>query len=727
MMGKKFSNISKSLMYFLYFFTLLIFLANSVSAQESEKENLNVFSNWIEWSDGANMLIHHINKQAFDYLDIRDHEIAKLKTRADWENRQKKVKDILMKIVGPFPNKTPLNPKITGVVKKDGYRIEKVIYESMPNFYVTAGMFIPDNVTGKTPTIIHVSGHTDIAFRSEAYQLLILNLVKKGFIVFAIDPIGQGERFQYYDPQKKASIIGAGVSEHSYVGNQCFISGFSLARYFIWDVIRGIDYLLTRKEVDPERIGIAGRSGGGTQSAYVMAFDDRIKAAAPESYITGLRRLLEFIGAQDAEQNFYHGISSGITHADLIEVRAPKPTLIVTVTRDYFSIQGARETFKESMKAFESFGKPENLQMVEDDSVHASTRKNRETVYGFFQKIFNFPGSSIDEKVEMLKPEELNVTTTGQILNSLGGETVFSINKKETENLIEKLEDSRKNINEHISKVKQKSKELSGYITPKEVKEPIFRGRYRRMGYSVEMYALQGEGNYIVPLLLMVPEGGKKFPAMIYVHPKGKSAEASIGGQIEGLVRRGFIVAAPDVIGIGETKGKTGNADYGCILIGRSIVGIQAGDIVRVVSMLKNRSDVEIDKIGAIGIGETCPALLHAGVFEPSINKITLIGALISYRTIVMNKFYNFSFSCAVAGALTAYDLPDLIACFSPRKILFVELKNQMNESASTELVSSELEFPRSVYSLNKVSENLKIMDSVTYDDIDSIIKWWLE
>ena len=120
----KFLKINK--IRFLICILLCPILFNSMFALAQE-ENLNIFYRWIEWSDGKNMLIHHLNKQAFGYLDMRDEEISKLKTKVDWLNRQRKVKDILMDIVGPFPEKTPLNPKITGIIRKDGYRIEKIV------------------------------------------------------------------------------------------------------------------------------------------------------------------------------------------------------------------------------------------------------------------------------------------------------------------------------------------------------------------------------------------------------------------------------------------------------------------------------------------------------------------------------------------------------------------------------------------------------------------------
>ncbi len=401
----------------------------------------------------------------------------------------------------------------------------------MPSFYVTGCMFIPDG-KGKKPAILFTSGHTQESFRYPSYQVMILNLVKKGFIVFAIDPVSQGERVQIYDAQKNASAIGPTTREHGYLGTQCIISGVSLARYFIWDGIRGIDYLLTRKEVDPARLGVTGQSGGGTQSAYIFACDDRIKAGAPVNYITGFRRLLESIGPQDAEQNMYHVVSNGITHADFLELRAPNPALISAGTRDFFSIQGARETYEEVRNAQKAFGTEDNIGIVEDDFGHGYTKKLREGIYAFFQKNLNLPGTPSDENVTVLDPGELKITATGNVATSFENvETVFSINKKETQKLIDKIQTSRKQIDQHLEKVKSDSKVLTGYIAPQADLKPVFRGRYQREGYAVEMYALHGEGNYIVPLLLFVPPTGGKFSSVIYLNPNGKIADAAAGRQ----------------------------------------------------------------------------------------------------------------------------------------------------------------------------------------------------
>ncbi len=412
------------------FFLFITFTADILQAQvitnqrnlgialPPDEENLNVFQDWIRWNDPGTLLIDHLTCQAMDYYEIRDREIAKLKTRSEWMRRQAVVKHKLMEIVGPFPEKTPLNLKITGTIRKNGYRIDKIVYESMPGFYVTGCLYVPEGIEGKAPAILNVIGHNQEAFRAPLYQVINYNLVKKGMIVFAIDPPGQGEHVQYFDPKINSSSIGYSVMEHIYFGNQNFLSGISCARYFIWDGIRAIDYLVSRKDVDPERIGVTGFSGGGTITSYISAFDDRVKVSVPCSWATANRRQLEIKGVQDAEADFIQGVAKGITFEDLLEVRAPKPALMTFVSRDeYLTIQGPLDAFYEAKNAYNAFGREENLEMVEDDSKHWMTPKIRLAIYKFFMKHFNISGDPAEVEAEIFSQEELKVTPTGQILD----------------------------------------------------------------------------------------------------------------------------------------------------------------------------------------------------------------------------------------------------------------------------------------------------------------------
>jgi len=368
--------------------------------------------------------------------------------------------------------------------------------------------------------------------------------------------------------------------------------------------------------------------------------------------------------------------------------------------------------------------------MVEDHAPHASTVENREAVYRCFQEHLSLPGDPSDEPVELLEPEELNVTETGQVSTSLGGESIFSINAEESEILVDRITTSRRNHLYHLESVREQSRELSGYCAPEEETEIIYRGSYRREGYSIGMYAIGGEGGYIVPLLLAVPEGEGPHPAVVYIHPGGKEAGIARGGVIEKLVHSGYMVAAPDLLGTGETQVSSGflTADaFLAILTGRSIPGIQAGDIVRVVHFLKDLPGIDGQSVRAIAVGEQCPALLHAAAYEPSISGVALVEGPVSYFDITRTRLYEYSqsFYWGVAGALTAYDLPDLAACIAPRKLACIGMLNARKEPAIMEFIEDQMAFPISVYAASKPDHLLLLSDPS--EEVDRVLVNWLK
>ncbi len=699
------------------------------------QEKYEILKDWIWFKSPApNVLYNHLAVPAFDFLEQRKQKIKDIHTLEEWKQRQLQVRKTFFDIVGPFPEKTPLNPSITQKIRKDDYVIENIIFESQPGFYVTSSLFIPKGLKKKTPAIIYCSGHTSEGYRGNVYQHVIINLVKKGFVVFAFDPVGQGERLQYWDTTAGKSSVGGPTHEHSYPGFQAFLSGSSQAKYMIWDGIRAVDYLFTRKEVDTDRIGITGRSGGGTQSAYIAAFDDRIYAAAPENYITNFTRLLESIGPQDAEQNLMHEIASGLDHADLLEVRAPRPTMMITTTRDMFSIQGARETEKEVSHIFNAYGKSDHFSWVEDDTVHSTTKKNREAMYAFFQKHLDHPGDSTDLEVKLPSANEVQVTASGQVAASLRGETVFSLNKKETEKKIDLLYEGRKNGKLFISGALRSATMLSGFKKPGEVGEAVFAGRFKKAGFAIEKYFLQGEGAYVIPYLLAVPEkaNGK---VIIALHPDGKSAEID-NGDMDWLVQNGFTVLMPDLPGVGELsnsnyKGDSyiDNTSYGIwylsVLTGRSIVGIQAGDIIRLVLWLEK--DKRLTEVYGLARGTMGSAMLYAAAFDPRIKRVALIDPLSSYRSIVMNRFYSprFVFS-GVAGALRLYDLPDLASGLAPRRLMIAGAVDGMGAPISKKEDQEDWAYIQRVYQHQDAGDHFQITDKRSDGDYSVFFREWL-
>jgi dienelactone hydrolase len=459
----------------------------------------------------------------------------------------------------------------------------------------------------------------------------------------------------------------------------------------IWDGIRAVDYLLTRKEVDPARIGITGRSGGGTQSSQIAAFDPRIYAAAPENFITTYTRLLQTRGIQDAEQFLPGEIAAGLDQPDLMIVRAPKPALMITTTNDMFSIQGSLEAKEEIKRAYQAWGKPGNFQRVEDLEGHTSTKKNRESLYAFFQQHLQLPGDSTDQEVEFLTAEELTVTPQGQLLET--SETLYSLNLKESQQLIEQLENSRQTEG-HLQGVSEAARELSGFEPAASQRVPVLAGRLGFSNFQIEQYLLTNENDYPLPFYLIKPEkpNGR---SLLWLDPVGKDVAFADSARFEKLAAAGFTILIPDLPGAGELgpvtfrgnsflNGISYNEWFAADLTGNSLVGIRVQDLVQCLDFLENQKGM--NEVTGISVGNFSAELLHLATFDSRVSSLALLDPLLTYRNLVQEQYYDPSETLhLVAGALQHYDLPDLMALQAPKKMLIGQIPG--NEKIGSEIV----------------------------------------
>lgn len=668
---------------FLRTFLFVSFLLISLpSAQcQSGERDLDVYPYWKYYGDVSNILYKKLAERAFTQLDERKTHIESLRTKEDWLGRQQYVQSTLAEIVGPFPPRNPLNPVVTDTIRKDGIIIEKLYFESRPEYYVTAIFCYPEEVSGPLPAILFCSGHASEGFRSSTYQTMIFNYVSKGFAVLAFDPIGQGERIRYLDQEAKPRL--SPTLEHSYPGSQTFLAGLSPANFFIWDGIRSVDYLLSRKEVDPDRIGITGRSGGGTQAAYIAAMDERIYASAPECYLTTFDKLLKSMGPQDAEQNLMNGIAKGIDIADYVEVRAPRPTLLVGTTRDIFSIQGFRDVYQEAQNAYSALGAAENIQKTEDDAGHASTVQNREATYGFFRKHLDNPGPVQDEEVPVLEPEELWVFPSGNVYQDLGGEDIFSLTRQHLEMQEPIFPDSHDDLRKRIL-------EISGFLPLEDERDVNFSGRTQYDDFALEKYLVRGNGDYYLPVVWLKPHesSGK---VILWVDESGKKSAARKGGAVDQWLKAGYSVVMPDLSGIGElgsgyqggdarVQGVPLNVWYAGILTSRSLVAVH-GEELSILRDFVGKSLENPDDLIWLGRGTPGSELLITAFVKGWTDRMILVDALGSYRSILDDPEYDARFLMAsIPGSLTYFDLPMLMDAFGPDRILEVDPVDGDNE-----------------------------------------------
>ncbi|MDO8540454.1 MAG: acetylxylan esterase [Opitutaceae bacterium] len=354
-----------------------------------------------------------------------------IKTAEQLRERQARIRQFMIESVGGLPaSDTPLNARVTGVVPGKGFTIEKIIFESRPRHYVTANLYLPEQRTGRTGAVLFLSGHHATAKQVAEYQNVCQTLVQAGLIVLAQDPVGQGERHSYYDPETKKTTVRPGTGEHEYAGVQARFVGDQIARYFLHDAMRGIDYLLTRPEVDPARIGVTGNSGGGTQTSLVMLADPRLAAAAPGTFITSREAYQWTNQGQDAEQNWFGFTSAGFDHEDILLAMAPKPVCVLAVTSDFFPIEGTRRTVERARRAWAIHGRGPMLELAEDLSLHSYTPNLARAAARFFAR--HLLQREID--ISTLRPEAMPeptlwATKSGQVRGELtGAEFVFEAN-----------------------------------------------------------------------------------------------------------------------------------------------------------------------------------------------------------------------------------------------------------------------------------------------------------
>ena len=301
----------------------------------------------------------------------------------------------------------------------DGYRIEKVIFESVPGLHVTALVYVPDAPAGPKPAVLVACGHSPLGKAFVNYQNIAGRLAKRGYVVICWDPVGQGERSQFWDPARKRSRYNLVCGEHAILGNFATLAGTSLTRWMVWDGIRAVDYLLTRADVDPKRLAITGTSGGGFQSLWIGALDPRIAVVAPSAFPTALpARMANRIfddPDSDPEQDPFGLVSSGVDHAGLLLLSYPRAIHVSAAVKDFFPIEGTRKTMRELTAIYERLGLGDRIKLKEGYHGHAYSDENQISAFAFIDRILQMPVRHALDPVKTLEPAALNVTKSGQV------------------------------------------------------------------------------------------------------------------------------------------------------------------------------------------------------------------------------------------------------------------------------------------------------------------------
>ncbi len=591
--------------------------------------------------------------------------------------------------INPQPS-TPLDARTVGVIEEDGLRIERVIFQSRPGHYVTANLYLPEGHSGPGGAVQFLCGHHQQAKHQDEYQIVCRHLAAAGLVVLAQDPIGQGERFSYHEPDLGDSTITWGTQEHDYAGAQCLPLGDCLARYFLHDAMRGIDYLQSRPEVDPERIGVTGNSGGGTQTSLMMLADPRIAAAAPATFIMNRETMLWSGHAQDAEQIWPGFTAAGYDHEDILLAMAPKPVRVLAVTSDFFPIEGTRRTVQRCKRQWALFGREDALDLVEDESTHAFTPRLARAAAEFFSQhlLGVLPLSQEQERgkagegLQPIEPRRLWCTQSGQVRGELPGAAfVFEANQERLAQ-IESARHSQPGRSEPSTFNLQPStttwlrqRVLSGR-RPCDLNPRFYHGGHveemalqRALWWSQE--GLFGHGYVVRPI-------GRedRLPVTLAVWDGGTARLSAHSDWIRQTCAGARAVLVLDVAGVGGLAPQPitrtdSEAFYGVIhklatdliWLGDDLVSLRTYDVLRALEMAERWPGLVSSGLRLYAHGRHGLYGVLAAALDPRIEEVEVVDGIGSWAEWIRSRHYDNRdiYSIILPGALRHFDLPELV------------------------------------------------------------------
>lgn len=642
--------------------------------------------------DVADQMAHDLRRRAEAHFRRQEIERRAITSVAAFEAHRQRVRERFLDAIGGLLEEhTPLYAQCTGTIDRSRYTIEKIVYQSLPQFYVTANLYLPKELSGPAPAVLFVCGHAETGKAYPVYQAVCVDLAENGFVVLAMDPPGQGERFQYFDPQTGRRIIGGCTTEHSYAGLQYVLGGASLARQFVWDASRAVDYLASRPEVDASRIGLTGNSGGGTQSSFIMIAEPRIAAAVPCTFIMTLESYMKTGQPQDSEQIVRGAIAWGPDHDDYLTAMAPKPVLVGAVAYDFFPIEGAQEAVRRAKEIYRLYGAEDKIALTVAPHTHGYVPELREACVNWMRQHLRGECGDFRTGEPAILPEaDLNCTASGQVLAEFSdAKTVFDLNLARLESQGRPAPPSdpvalRRIVAEALGLT---GEPLDYPINPRVIMEEVVQG------YPTEHVFFFSAPDIVVTGVMIHPrQTGEVVQTDLVLLERGSSDIPAQRTHLEQLLRQGHRLFVFDPRGMGAVEARPvlagGNweihgSEYklacDAMMLGISTLGLRVFDVLRGLAYLRTRPDCAGVPLGLYGLGFGGLLAYLAAALDGKVDSVVAEDMLHSYWDLAHTRYYNERANdmwSLAWGLLRRFDLPDLLPCIAPDECHLVNLRN---------------------------------------------------
>jgi dienelactone hydrolase len=581
-------------------------------------------------------------------------------TVADWEARKASTREALLDVLGlrgVWPPKWPLKIEMKGTLQRDGYRIEKLTYESWPGMAVPALLYVPDRIPeGKAPGIVSISGHDLKASKaSDSVQARNVNLVRRGCVVMAYDYMNCFERHTGGDGDGHDPVPNGGGNDHG-------ISAFSFSvrcptTLEILDARRALDVLSARPEVDADRLGFTGPSGGSNSTYWVSALDDRIRLSAQVSSVS----TFDYWIANDRNWDWHQrppGARRIVDIGVLLALHAPRPTLIVTSKRRTddleFPWEEAEKSYQWARRVFEVYGAGDKIAHIESPTRHGYQEDKRENLYAWVERELLRTPSGIKSDLPVT-PEPLETLRVGL---PEGNKTYYDIYREWIAELhVPRAPTTPEEFAITSSRARPALARKLGI--PAGLKPPAVREvrKAEAGGVAARFFEVETEPGVTIPAAEFRPAGDDPKPVVLLVGERARLRDT-----VEKVLATGDVAVVVEPRGTGEVDWGGRRTDNASWFFARPRVGQEAFDVLRTVEAWRARPGVQ--SISLIGEGRWGKAVLFATALDP---KVAGLDATLPATDRAQLEAGGRSALADAPGLLLVGDLPQIAGLVAPR------------------------------------------------------------
>lgn len=675
------------------------------------------------------------------------HAWEKVGTVADWEKFRAPRMAALKASLGSFPERTPLRATVTRRLDySDGFILEDLIFESRPGLVVTANLYLPTKIEGRIPAVVVVHSHHAPKTQWEL-QDLGMTWARSGTAVLVMDHLGAGERLQ------SQAWPGENYYSRYALGMQLYLAGESLMKWMVWDLMRGIDLLLERPYVDPNRIVMLGAvAGGGDPAAVTAALDARVAAvvpfnfgeSGPEEHYTEGPRPYNFEtadpgwGSWESTRNLHQSIAGQFFPWFICASVAPRPFLFS------FELSWPEGVEKEPAwarykKVFGLYGKRDHLDQLdghgpftgpgEVTNVGVYHRKQMDLI---LNRWLNIPVPS--QEYHSVRPEADLMCLTPQAAAERRPKPASEIACRLAEERLAKARASRVGSTSaaQLQNLRTVLQDKLGDVEPNPGAPARSCWSRTFSGFAVEAVALEPSPGISVPLLLIKPAAGsfRRTPFVLALAEGGKQRFlAERNGELAELLKHGIAVCLADVRGTGETAGSASATSLAAthLMLGDTALGSRLKEARTALRYLATRTDLDSKRMALWGDSfaganpsgmlfdqsvnqQPGPQVIHqaqplgsllallTAFYEDDVRAVAVRGGLVSYLSVLRDRFCYVPQDIIVPGILEIADIEDLVASLAPRAVLMEKLVNGRNQIVESGSLKSWMEMANAAY-----------------------------